>query len=329
MCTCLDCTHASQPHLSSLLLPFSVSLLPPTHTPPPPTPPPSPHHHPTPPHSFPPHTPLPPSSPLVRDGWPPDPQPARTGWGVGRGSGLRRALLPHNPTAGGQEEGRGGEGGSGAGGRSSRVGRAGAAQQPQWLTYWNRRSGKTAWHTPEGIRVVWVGEKSAKGEGLPLAQGHPCQLLPPPSSSSRVMGVGVRGLASAHTILGATQLSFSTGPSFLAGHVSVKLAEYANLDSLGDDFPNICSIQSMPGSTLDTFHATVGRLRNWTLFPRALCAWQAPSSVRDACAGIGKCWRIQRCWLAVDTCCATVYGALVLNLKDFRREGGLSQGMPL
>ena len=41
-------------------------------------------------------------------GRPPNPQPARTGWGVGRGSGLISSPLPHSPSAGCQEEGRGG-----------------------------------------------------------------------------------------------------------------------------------------------------------------------------------------------------------------------------
>ena len=36
-----------------------------------------------------------------------------------------------------------------------------------------------------------------------------------------------------------------------------------------------------------------------------------------------KCWRIQRCWLAVDARSASVYGALVSNFTQIPRGGGL------
>ena len=29
--------------------------------------------------------------------------------------------------------------------------------------YWNRRSNETFWNLPEGIKVIWIGEKSADG----------------------------------------------------------------------------------------------------------------------------------------------------------------------
>ena len=44
--------------------------------------------------------------------------------------------------------------------------------------YWNRRSHETFWSPPEGVKVVWVGEQTAAGEGrLVLAQGNVCQYL--------------------------------------------------------------------------------------------------------------------------------------------------------
>ena len=67
--------------------------------------------------------------------------------------------------------------------------------------YWNRCSNETFWNPPEGIKVLWVGEKSAEGRDLVVAQGNSCQCLGPPTSSSWLVGLGAP-----HHIMGATHV---------------------------------------------------------------------------------------------------------------------------
>ena len=64
--------------------------------------------------------------------------------------------------------------------------------------YWNRRSNETLWNPPEGIQVVWIGEKSADGGIWYWHRYTRVSTWGPPTASSWLMGLGVRGLASPH-----------------------------------------------------------------------------------------------------------------------------------
>ena len=88
-------------------------------------------------------------------------------------------------------------------------------------SFWNRRTHETVWKAPADVDVVWVATEGKRGGRLLLAQGNLCQNLGPSSSSSWVMGGGVRGLASPHPILGASAWKFSASPSVLAVSCSV------------------------------------------------------------------------------------------------------------
>ena len=76
-------------------------------------------------------------------------------------------------------------------------------------------SGATTWNTPASTRVVWV-ERRGWGSML-LAQVFPCQSEILAFLASWVMGLGVRGLACPHSILGAISCEPLCSGSLLFG----------------------------------------------------------------------------------------------------------------